>query len=47
MGDEAEVLLHIMVEAGRYSSGKIHTDVSEGKHNPLEADFYKCFDFLN
>lgn len=41
MGDEAEVLLHIMVEARRYTSGKIHTDVSESKHNPVEADLRK------
>lgn len=39
MGDEAEVLLRIMVEARRHLSAKIHTDVSEGK--PVEADLYK------
>lgn len=37
MGDEAEVVLHIMVEARSYLCGKIHTDVAERKHNPVEG----------
>lgn len=41
MGDEAEGLLHITVEARRFPSGKNHTDVSEGNHNPVETDLYK------
>lgn len=47
MGDEADVCLHIMVDARSYLCGKIHIDDAEHKHSPVEAVLHSVLWFLN